>query len=162
MPGPRKPGRQPARPCGYKLPESAWEKFWELFSRTGNLSRSADGACISRVEVYRRRKSEPEFEAKFQETLKFAIDAMEEEAQRRAFEGFEDPVFYKGDQVGTITRYSDPLAMFLLKAHRPEKYKERVANDNFNFNVNDPARLAQLSDEELDERLAEKLKQVLS
>ena len=32
-------------------------------------------------------------------------------------------MYYKGEQVGTWRFYSDALAMFLLKAHRPERYR---------------------------------------
>ncbi len=42
-------------------------------------------------------------------------------------EGVEEPVgWYKGVPGGTVRRYSDVLLMFLLKALRPEKYRERV------------------------------------
>ena len=34
-------------------------------------------------------------------------------------------MFYKGAVCGHVRRYSDTLLMFLLKAHRPEKYRER-------------------------------------
>ncbi len=46
-------------------------------------------------------------------------------SHRRAFEGVEEPVFHQGKQCGTIRRYSDTLTIFLLKAHRPAKYRER-------------------------------------
>jgi hypothetical protein len=34
----------------------------------------------------------------------------------------EKPVFFGGKQVGTVRNYSDALAMFMLKAKRPEVY----------------------------------------
>lgn len=34
-------------------------------------------------------------------------------------------MFYQGEQCGTIREYSDTLAIFLLKAHKSEKYRER-------------------------------------
>ena len=37
-------------------------------------------------------------------------------------------MFYKGQQCGTWRTYSDALAMFLLKAHRPEKYRDSRAD----------------------------------
>ena len=45
-----------------------------------------------------------------------AIQQLELEARRRAFEGFDKPVFHAGEQCGLIRQYSDVLLMFLLKA----------------------------------------------
>ena len=54
----------------------------------------------------------------------------EAEAHRRAFQGTTKPVFFQGGECGEIREYSDGLAQFLLKAHRPEKYRERSQVDN--------------------------------
>jgi hypothetical protein len=35
------------------------------------------------------------------------------------------PVFQNGEQVGVIREYSDTLLIFLLKGHRPERFKDR-------------------------------------
>lgn len=59
------------------------------------------------------------------EALDDAVDDMELEAKRRAFKGTLKPVYQGGEKVGEIREYSDTLAIFLLKAHRPEKYRER-------------------------------------
>ncbi len=50
---------------------------------------------------------------------------LEDEAIRRARDGVTIPVFYAGKEVGAIRRPSDTLLMFLLRAHRPERYRER-------------------------------------
>lgn len=55
-----------------------------------------------------------------------SIQRMEVEAQRRAVDGTRKPVYYKGVKVGAVQEYSDNLMMFLLKARRPEVYRERV------------------------------------
>ncbi len=52
-------------------------------------------------------------------------DRMEDEARRRAVDGVEESVFYQGEQVSTVRRYSDTLLIFMLKARRPETYRER-------------------------------------
>ena len=44
---------------------------------------------------------------------------------RRASEGTLKPVFYQGKMCGEIREYSDTLLIFLLKARRPETYRER-------------------------------------
>jgi hypothetical protein len=42
----------------------------------------------------------------------------EEEAARRAVEGWEEPVFWNGRQIGTRRRFSDSLLIFLFEAYR--------------------------------------------
>ena len=63
-------------------------------------------------------------------------------ADRRAFEGVEQPVFSKGEQVGTRLEFSDRLAEIQLKAHSP---KYRDADTNTTVNVQVQALLSQLS-----------------
>lgn len=55
--------------------------------------------------------------------------ALEDEARRRAFEGFDKPIVHQGVITDTVKEYSDTLAIFLLKAHFPEKYRERSSVD---------------------------------
>ena len=58
------------------------------------------------------------------------MDDLELEARRRAVEGTERPVFYQGGEVGYVREYSDTLLIFLLKAHRPNKFRERVEHEH--------------------------------
>ena len=77
------------------------------------------------MTAWRHKTSDPEFAKKWADAEQEAADVLEREAWRRATEGTDEPVFYKGDQCGTIKRYSDNLLMFLLRGVRPEKYRER-------------------------------------
>ena len=63
------------------------------------------------------------------------IDTLEFEARRRECEGVDEPVFHKGEECGHVRRYSDALLMFLLRSHRPEKFRER-----FDHRIDDPNR----------------------
>ena len=56
------------------------------------------------------------------DALEEAADRLEMEAFRRAVEGIGEDRFFKGDVVGRVTRYSDRLLMFLLKARRPDRF----------------------------------------
>ena len=58
--------------------------------------------------------------------LEEATDLLEAEARRRALTGIDEPVFYKGKVVGSTKKYSRPLLMFLLEAHRPQKFRDGV------------------------------------
>lgn len=59
-----------------------------------------------------------------------AADALEREAWRRAVEGTDKPVTYQGQITATYKEYSDRMLEMLLKAHRPEKFKDRVSNEH--------------------------------
>jgi len=53
--------------------------------------------------------------------------AREDALQTRAVEGWEEPVWYKGVQVGTIRRFSDKLLVTALKASDPDTYGDKPA-----------------------------------
>ena len=72
-----------------------------------------------------RRHSE-DFAAQWDEALEEGTDLLEAEARRRAVTGINKPVFYKGEVVGSIPKYSDRLLIFLLKAHRPQMFGDGV------------------------------------
>ena len=55
-----------------------------------------------------------------------ACDAIEAEMRRRAIEGVQKPVFYKGEVCGYITEYSDTLLAMLANGYMPEKYKQKA------------------------------------
>lgn len=105
------------------------EKLKALFLRElseyPNITVAARAVGVSATTVYKHRKEDPLFAERMQEALDEAVDLLEDEAHRRAFKGVEKIVFYKGDECGAVREYSDALAMFLLKAHRPNKYRER-------------------------------------
>lgn len=117
--------------------QRARELFLAELAQRGNVSAAAAAGQLTRTWYYEERHRDPEFAAAWDEALETAIDAMELEARRRAFEGVEKPVIGRisKDQDGVlkdadgkalyIREYSDSLAALLLKAHRPEKYRER-------------------------------------
>lgn len=121
--------------------------FLEHFAKTANVSVSAAHAKIDRSSIYKTRERDPAFAAAWDEAENVACEALEEEARRRAHDGWDEPVFYKGEPTGTIRKYDSTLLIFLLKARRPEKYRDNVRTDNFHF---DPS---EMTDEQL-ERIA--------
>lgn len=117
-----------ASPESEKKPQmrGLWEPaFLTALAELGNYKEAAKLAGISRMTAWRHKTSDPEFAQKCADAEQEAADLLEKEAWRRATEGTDEPVFYKGDQCGTIKRYSDNLLMFLLRGVRPEKYRER-------------------------------------
>jgi len=110
-----------------QIPKTARLRFLERLARTGSIPLAIDEAGVSRHRLYALRREDAEFAELWDEAVEAGIEALEGEAMRRAIEGVEEPVHYHGKRIDVITRYSDRLLMFLLRAHRPEKYREHVA-----------------------------------
>ncbi len=98
------------------------------FAETGNKVQAAKAAGVSHATVYSPPWKEDEaFQAGLKQAEECAADLLESEAFRRALHGVEKPTgWYKGVAGGTVTEYSDILAIFLLKGLRPDRYQERV------------------------------------
>lgn len=114
-------------------PEKREKRNWEdgfiaALEKTGNISAAARKAKISRNTVYElyRDPAAADFKQAWDDALEVATDALELEARRRAATGVLEPVYYQGKRAGQVRRYSDTLLIFLLKAHRPEKFRENV------------------------------------
>jgi hypothetical protein len=104
----------PERSSALSAPTSsrrpAWTpRFVEVFAATGNVRLAASAAGVSRDAPYKRAQADPEFAASWLRAREDAVDALESECRRRALNG------------------SDALLTFLLRAERPEKYREQVA-----------------------------------
>lgn len=105
--------------------------FLAAYARCGNITAAAKAAKCHRNSHYMwMEEKEDENEGEhyptlFEEASDTAVERMEAEADRRALEGYDEPVFYEGEQCGTKRRYSDVLLIFRLKALRPEKYRDR-------------------------------------
>jgi len=116
-------------------PEHARARFLEVLSQTANISMAARAAAIDRTTPYGWREQDSEFAAKWDQAIEQAIETLEAEAWRRAVEGTKEPIIGRKerDKDGIITyvkRYSDTLLVTLLKAHKPEKYREKVDHEH--------------------------------
>lgn len=108
-------------------PEKAWrEKFIKQLATTGNVADACRKAKVARGVAYRERDEDEQFKAAWEEALEIATENLELEARRRAEHGYLDPVYFMGAKVGSVRRYSDTLLIFLLKAHKPDKYRDSV------------------------------------
>lgn len=91
----------------------------------GNVTQAAKVVDLDRSALYAKRRNDEAFAAVWDEALAIGIEALEDEAKRRAYEGWLEPVWHKGEQCGEVRKFSDTLLIVLLKAHKPEKYAER-------------------------------------
>ena len=100
--------------------------LWHL-RQNGNVAAACREAGITREHSYHARKLDPAFATAWKQAMAEATDVLEAEARRRATEGVFNG--YSKDENGTlheIRRYSDTLLIFLLKAHRPKKYRDNA------------------------------------
>lgn len=98
--------------------------FLSYLAHSGNVTASAEYAGIGRTTVYDHRERNESFRSAWKDAIEQATDLLELEARRRAADGVLEPVFYKGRKVAAVRKYSDTLLIFLLKAHRPEKFRD--------------------------------------
>lgn len=76
-----------------------------------NVSKACKAAAIGRTLAYQWKREDPEFAQEWEDAYQNAVDGLEQSAWQRA-QRRKDP--------------SDTLLIFLLKGHRPERYKDRA------------------------------------
>jgi hypothetical protein len=135
-----------------KIRHKGKRAFLRGIANTANVLKAARLAGMDRDNHYLWLKSDPDYREAFEIAWDMAMDAMEAEAARRAFEGVLKPVYHAGkraidvqlDEEGKIVRdaegnavavpaaireFSDSLLMFVLKGNRGAKYRDNVSVD---------------------------------
>ena len=103
------------------------DAFLAAYEEVGTVTHAAELAGVSRNAHYMWMQDDPEYTEKFREAEKQACDRLEQEVRRRAVEGVLEPVFYQGQECGTVRKYSDTLLIFATKGALPQKYRENVS-----------------------------------
>lgn len=86
-------------------------QFLEAFANSCNVRASCRAAGISRTQAYRARGKDEQFATAWDQAEEDGIESLEAAARQRAM------------------MTSDTLMIFLLKSHRPEKYRDRFTHD---------------------------------
>jgi len=82
--------------------------FIAALKNSGNVRAACHAAKVDRKTSYNHKAAFPDFEEQWETAMEDAVDSLEAVAVTRARSS------------------SDTLLIFLLKAHRPEKYRERL------------------------------------
>lgn len=92
-------------------------KFLNAFATCGSVKLAAEKVDMDRTTHYTWLDDES-YKKAYERARQIAADALEEEARRRAVEGY----------IGKdgVREYSDKLLIALLKANFPDRYKERM------------------------------------
>lgn len=107
-----------------KFTPALQQMFIEHLRKHGVIGEAALFATVSRKLVLNQRKDFPEFDQEVREAMVEHADVVETELLRRAVEGIDEPVFYKGEQVATVKKYSDRLLELAIKSKKPE-YRDK-------------------------------------
>ncbi len=101
--------------------------FLEFLVEGGHVRGACAAASIGRSTAYRHRSSNDAFAEAWDDAVEASTERLEEEAYRRAHDGLTRTRYDKdGNIVSEEIVYSDTLMIFLLKARKPEKYRERL------------------------------------
>ena len=102
--------------------------YLDELARTGRKLASMAKAKLRPAAVTELRKADPEFQALEAEALQRYGELLEQEAHRRGVEGWDEPVFFKGDVCGHVRRHSDRLLELALKKNVPE-WRDKLSVD---------------------------------
>lgn len=135
------------------------EAFLAAFEESGMVIEACEMVGIARSTAYLERQRNEDFAIAWADVEERSTERMEREAYRRAVEGTVEPVVSAGKHVTDVRRYSDSLLQFMLKARRPDRYRENVKVEH-GGTIHQEVRvdLAKLPDEDLDalERILDK------
>lgn len=128
---------------------SKQDAFIAAFVVCASVTKAAAAAKIDRALHYRWLEEDAEYAKRFERARVQAGEALEDEAVRRAYEGYNEPVIYQGglcysldqfqlDDKGnrtavlkprakplTVRKYSESLMLKLLDGFLPQRYKKR-------------------------------------
>lgn len=106
-----------------------WVRFINVLAASGSVPLAMRETGISRVAFNRRRERYPEFTVEADDAMAHFREAViEKAALTRAVDGWLEPVFYKGEAIGHVRKYSDTLLNKLLEGNMPEKYRSKTEN----------------------------------
>lgn len=113
-----------------KLTAERLKAFCAALSEAGgNVTRACKAVDISRQIAYEWREENPAFAQAWDRAKAQGMEALEDEATRRAYEGYDKPITFQGVVTDTVKEYSDTLLIFLLKGGKPDKYRERTSTE---------------------------------
>ena len=95
----------------------------------GNQTEAARIANVDPRTARRWGHDDPEIAARIDAACQVAWDRLEAEAYRRANDGWDEPVFYEGEVVGSRRVYSDRLLELMLKAKRGREFRDPALID---------------------------------
>lgn len=132
------PWRQRAREYDsqYKGPVH-WRHVINVIAATGQYAIACREAGVSVQKFNEKRERYKEFaEAVIEAQVYFRQAVLEKAALTRAVDGWLEPVFYQGDEVGYVRKFSDSLLGKLLEGNSPDKFRSKSENSDGKLTIN--------------------------
>lgn len=114
------------------------EVFFQVLEDTCSPKQAAAAAGISRQTAFYHKANDPEFRSRWEKAIEVALDALLDEAYRRAALGYEEPVVHGGrlatltdpetgeERPLTVRKHSDRLLEVLLKFRYGDQMADRL------------------------------------
>ena len=126
--------------------------YLTAYARLGVIRQSCVAAEIAHSTYYEWLKNDPVFGDAVENAREVCIETLEQEADRRAVAGIRRYKFYQGKPILHPETgkpyyehiYSDVLLIFLLKALKPEMYREGYQQSDEEINRDIEAAIASL------------------
>jgi hypothetical protein len=121
-----------------KFTPEVQELFLQVLEDTASPKQAAQACSISRTLAFEYKKDDLEFRRRWDQAIEVAMDALLDEAYRRACIGVEEPVIYQGQlamtrdpQTGaerplTVRKHSDRLLEVMLKFRYGDQLADRL------------------------------------
>jgi hypothetical protein len=138
------PRRRPA-----KIGRQRRDDFLEHLREGLTVSAAAEKAGHDRRRFYELRNTDAAFAQEWEDAYEQGTDALEDEARRRAVDGWDEAVYQKGELAGTVRKYDSKLLELLLRARRPERFREHYTVEHKSLKEVSVDDIEKMSDEEL-------------
>lgn len=120
-------------------------RYIQLLKKNGGNKRAAAAAMnvgISTVEYHIKKDSA--FRERVEQAKLWAENEVDEEIRRRGVEGWEEDIYYKGEKVGVVRKYSDALLMERARMLSGRYRKEQNLNITHNYSEDAKRKLAEI------------------
>ena len=101
----------------YKCPSLRDTLYETLVACSGNVTKTCKLMNLNMRSLYYALEHDTEFNSEFERAMQLSLRTAEDELKRRAVDGVDKPVWFKGECVGHERQYSDGLLAKLLAAH---------------------------------------------
>jgi hypothetical protein len=98
-------------------------KFLSALAASCSFTFAAGAAGIAYNTFRLHQRNDPEFARQVAEAEEQAVDLLHARCIKAVIEGQLEPVYFQGEIVGHIRKFDSRLAIELLRAHMPDKFK---------------------------------------
>jgi hypothetical protein len=138
--------------------EAKRREFLRVLGEGGCVTEACRHVGLSTTSAYRHRRQVPAFDRGWGRALAKAKGVLVKEARRRAIDGWEEEIWWRGEIVGVRRRWSDKLLIELMRVCERREARELIAIDTGEFETAaEPERESAMSDIDINLMLNDRL-----